>query len=417
MQSTQNSREERNARRFVVSFGLRSIGDQLLAAKTVLPWLLTATGAAPWIIGLLVPVREAGSMLPQLLLEPWLSRQRRRTWIWVAGILGHSIAAVAMAAFAVFTEANVAGLGILAALAVLALTRALSSLSGKDIQGRTISKGRRGRVTGRAAAAGGLAALTVGVGIRLLGGTSLPTWALAALLLVATVVYLASAMVFSRMEEPAATPETGGTVDRWHEDFTLLRHDQNFRRFVVVRSLLLVSALAPAFLVSLAAQTSVALDGLGPFLVATGLASLLGGRIFGRFADRNARAALTIGATGASLTIVATIALTLLVPAAALTWLLPLAFFILSLLHTMVRIARKTYVIDMAEDGMRTRYIAVSNTAMGVILLLVGGISAVLAMLGNLVALGFLAALGVLGALMSRLLPNVSADAAPTAGS
>ena len=41
-------------------------GDQLTKPGLILTWLLTATGAPAVTIGLLAPVREAGSLLPQL---------------------------------------------------------------------------------------------------------------------------------------------------------------------------------------------------------------------------------------------------------------------------------------------------------------------------------------------------------------
>ncbi len=83
-------------------------------------------------------------------------------------------------------------------------------------------------------------------------------------------------------------------------------------------------------------------------------------------------------------------------------------YFLLTLLHTGVRVGRKTYVIDMAEGDTRTLYVAVSNTAMGVILLIVGGISTLLALAGVAWALLFLAGLGILGAWWGWRLPEVS---------
>src|SRR5699024_12558193 len=56
-----------------------------------------------------------------------------------------------------------------------------------------------------------------------------------------------------------------------------------------------------------------------------------------------------------------------------------LVYFLLTLMHTVVRVGRKTYVIDMAEGDQRTAYVAVSNTAVGLVLLLVGVVSSALA--------------------------------------
>ena len=70
--------------------------------------------------------------------------------------------------------------------------------------------------------------------------------------------------------------------------------------------------------------------------------------------------------------------------------------------------ARKTYIVDMAESDVRTRYVGAANTLMGVILLIVGLISGVIAMWGASAALIFLAAVGLVGVFAASRLPEVS---------
>ena len=84
------------------------------------------------------------------------------------------------------------------------------------------------------------------------------------------------------------------------------------------------------------------------------------------------------------------------------------AYFLLTLLHSGVRVGRKTYVVDVAEGDTRTAYVAVGNTMMGVILLVVGAISTALALIGVQWALIFLAVLGLIGAASSLRMPEVS---------
>ena len=52
--------------RHVGSLSLTKTADGLIDPKLVLSWLLTTLGAPAAIIGLLVPIREAGALLPQL---------------------------------------------------------------------------------------------------------------------------------------------------------------------------------------------------------------------------------------------------------------------------------------------------------------------------------------------------------------
>ena len=65
-------------------------------------------------------------------------------------------------------------------------------------------------------------------------------------------------------------------------------------------------------------------------------------------------------------------------------------------------------MVDIAQRGRRTPNVAVANTPMGALLLVVGAMSGALAMLGNGIALGFLAVLGLAGVLVARSLPEVS---------
>ena len=145
---SKDQREERNARRFVWSNGLQNIGDQVVAPKTVLPWLFGAAGVPAVLTSFLVPIRESGSMLPQAFLSPWVTSKRSRKRVWLIGSWGQAIAAGLIALSALLLDGTPLGAVILILLAAHALFRSLCSLAGKDVQGRTISKGRRGSITG-----------------------------------------------------------------------------------------------------------------------------------------------------------------------------------------------------------------------------------------------------------------------------
>ncbi|MPV37523.1 MFS transporter [Georgenia subflava] len=398
----------RNGLRQVAANGLQSIGDEIVNAKTVLPWLLSALGAPGALVGLLVPVRESGSMLPQAALLPWVQGRRVRKWAWVAGAAGQAAATAVMAGAAATASGTAAGAVVLVALAVFALARALTSLAGKDVLGRTVPKGQRGQITGLATVLSGVVAITAGLGIRLLGGDDVTP--LAVLLGAAALAWVAATAVYAGIREPADEPVDPGPDDvGWlGRSWALLRSDVTFRRFVVVRTLLLVSALSPPFIVALAARGGGGLAGLGPFVIASGVASLVGGRLFGRLADRSSRRVMIWGAATASVVVLALLALYTIGDGAGAAWIFPLGYLLLALTHTGVRVARKTYVVDMAEGDRRTEYVAVANTAMGVLLLVAGAVSSGLALLGTEVALLFLAALGLAGVVAARSLPEVS---------
>lgn len=405
-----------NGLRLVLANALQSSGDQAVNASTVLPWLFSALGVPTALVGLLVPIRESGSMLPQAFLTPLVLRFRRRKWVFVTGALVQAAAVAAMAVTAALGDGLGAGVAIIAALAVFSLGRCLCSISSKDVQGRTVPKGERGQINGVATACAGLVAITLGVAIRVWGGEDLSAAALAGLLAAGAALWVVVALVYSSIREPAddpAQPATQRDAGWLTQMVQLLRDDRVFRSFVLTRSLLLVSALSPPFVVSLSiAAGSGGLAGLGGFIIAAGLAALLGGRLFGRLADRSSRRLMSVGAGVASAIIVVTVIVAALPGFTGEGWAGTLVFigsyFLLTLMHTGVRVARKTYIVDMAEGDRRTTYTAVSNTAMGVILLVVGGISSLLAVAHVFLALLFLALLGLVGVFAGARLPEVS---------
>jgi hypothetical protein len=398
-----------NGLRQIAAQALQSTGDQVVAAKTVLPWLFSALGVPGVLVGLLVPIRESGSMLPQAALVPLVRRRRVRKWLWVTGAAGQALATAAMALAAATATGTAAGVAILLALGAFSLSRALSSLAGKDVLGRTVPRGQRGQITGLATVLSGVVAIAGGLGIRAVGGDD--AGPLVVLLTVAAGAWAAAIAVYAGIHEPAGQPQPipddgPGWAAR---TVALLRADAGFRRFVLVRTLLLVSALSPPFVVSLAAEHAGGLAGLGVFVIASGVASLVGGRTAGRWADHSSRRLMIGGAAGASAVIVAFLAVLAVPGARGWTLLYPAVHLLLALLHTGIRVARKTYVVDMARGDRRTAYVAVANTAMGVLLLLTGALTSALALLGAEVALGFLALLGAAGVVTARTLPEVSA--------
>lgn len=412
-----------NGLRIVSANALQSSGDQMVNSATVLPWLFATLGVPPALTGLLVPIRESGSMLPQVFLTPWVLRVKYRKWVFVTGALIQSAAVGAMALTAALAEGLTAGISILVALAIFSLGRCFSSISSKDVQGRTVPKGERGQINGLATTAAGIVAITLGLAIRFFGGADLSSVQLAWLLAAGAAMWVGVAIVYSGIREPAPEDEPAGEdADEPDEDntiagmFRVLRDDKPFRHFVIVRSLLLVSSLSPPFIVTLSIDFGTdSLAGLGGFIIASGIASLIGGRIFGRLADKSSRNLMAVGAGVASAIVITTVVLAaipdLLGEGLATNIVFIAVYLALTLMHTGVRVGRKTYLVDMAEGDQRTTYTAVSNTTLGVVLLIVGGISSLLATWHIFAALLFLAAIGLAGVFFGSKLPEVSAGA------
>lgn len=400
--------EEANARRFIWSNGLQNIGDQVVAPKTVLPWLFNAAGVPAAFTSFLVPIRESGSMLPQAFLSPWVTSQSSRKRVWLIGSWGQALASAGIALSALLLEGSALGIAVIVLLAVHAVFRSICSIAGKDVQGRTISKGHRGDITGRATALAGGFTLAIGLALSFIPN-ELPQWSLAALLAGGASMWALASLVFMRIDEP--TPDTDTSNGQgFHDMWKLVTSDRDLQRFLIVRSLMLVTALSTPFIVVLGSREGADLTGLGAFIVASGGASLLGGRVSGRLSDRSSKRTMAWAAGVASSVLVLLVLSAQLVDDTINAWVMPLGFFLVNLAHTAVRVSRKTYLVDMADGDRRTMITGAANTVMGIVLLVVGAISSAVVLLGPQAALIFLAVVGYAGVFGAANLKEVSAN-------
>ncbi|EMP56113.1 hypothetical protein MSNKSG1_09578 [Marinobacter santoriniensis NKSG1] len=380
---------------------LTKLGDLLISPKTVLAWLMSAVGA-PAMVAWLVPIRESGSMVPQMVIAAWVRKKAIRKWFWTLGSFGQAASVVGMAASVWFLDGYAAGGGLIAALVVFSLARGFCSVSMKDVQGKCIPKTRRGRLSGLATTVGGTA--TVVMTALLFWDRGEPSLTFyATLLLLAAVLWVIAGFLFANVEEYAG--ETGGGGNAMTEairSLSLLRDDAPFRHFVITRALLLCSALASPYFVVLAQRESDIGWMLGVFLLASSLASSLSASFWGWAADTSSRRVMIRGAAMASAVCLG-VGFTALIagPDMGSVWFYPIAFFALSIAHAGVRLGRKTYLIDMAGGNKRTDYTAVSNTVIGILLLVTGGITAWISTLSEvavILVLGFMGLAGLLSA-------------------
>ncbi|AHE97133.1 MFS transporter [Thioalkalivibrio paradoxus] len=394
----------------LVSNTLSKIGDELASARLVLAWMLGALGAPAAFAGFLVPIRESGSLLPQLFVAAAIRRQPVRKWFWVLGSVGQGLAVALMAVVALTLEGAAAGWAILALLVLFALARGVNSVAAKDVLGKTIAKRRRGTVMGYAASAAGLATLGLGLYLTLANLEQAGVGLFAALLATAAGVWWLSAAVFAGLhEQPGATEGGGNAVAEAMRSLGLLWSDREFGHFVLTRALLMSTALALPFYVLLAeAATSGSFVTLGLLILATGLASAVSAPIWGRASDRSSRQVLILSGLIAGLLGIglATASWSGMAPALD-GWVYAVLFFVLGVSHAGVRLGRKTYLVDMATQQTRAAFTAVSNTVIGA-LLLVGGLFGLLAQLaGTEFAILVLALFSLAGAASAWRMPEV----------
>lgn len=384
------------------------LGDALTSTKIILPWILVSIGTPATLIGLLVPIRESGSLIPQVIIGQLVKRRAQRKLFFIMGCVIQALAVLGMVLSISLLSPASAGYGVILFLILFSLARGFCSVSSKDIIGVSVAKRRRGRLNGLSASAAGLISMALGAALFFgLINKSLP---LILFLLVGAICFVFATIVFtsvSNFEHEVEGEDRGLQFRRIFDGFNILRTDRVFRRFVIARCLLISSGLAIPYLVMLAKETGSVESsvGLGLLMLTGGIASFIAGPLWGRTADSSSRKLMIYCAMLiCTLSIAACIAAYVSHPYKLALFVF--LFFLFSLVHEGVRLARKTYVLDIAEGNKRTTYVSVSNSVIGLMLLAIGALSSVLAQYSLYLILILFSVASLSAALLAIKLPE-----------
>ena len=409
---TTGSEDQKGAARFAVHLGALTatkIADGLIDAKLVLAWLLNSIGAPGYLIGALVPVRESGALLPQLALARYIEQSSIRKVYWVVGSVVQGLSALGMAASALFLQGAVAGWGILICLAMLALARAACSASYKDVLARTVEKGLRGRVSGIA----GTVAASAVFGFAILLSTDIiprqPSW-IAAAIAVAGLLWLAGAGLFATLDEPR--DQTAGQADQSLSSIIApLSEDAELRTYIATRALLISVALAPPFLVMLGGRgNGVEFADLGILILAASMAAIVSSYVWGALSDRSSRQTLMLSGALSAVSLGSAAAVGFATGGLGQGWLTALCVFVTQIAYQGARAGRKTHLTDMDTDGRKSVYTALSNTVIGLLLAVGGGLGMVADLFGPHIVLALLACFSGGAVLVAFRLAEVQSD-------
>ena len=403
--------QPRNFFAYLLANLLGKIADELASARLTLPWLLGALGTPTAFIGFLVPIREAGVLVPQLIVAAFIRRMPIRKTVWMVGSLLTAGALVLMALSAKSLSGATAGWALIGRVTVYSLARGLCSVSAKDVLGKTVSKSRRGTLMGYSAGVAGLATLALGVYLEYFRGEVGTASLFFALLLAGAGLWVVATGVFALIiEQPGATEGGGNALQVAVQSLLVLRSDREFRDFVWVRILLLSAALAPPFYVLLAQQRAdEGAAGLGLLIIASGVAGSVSAPIWGRQSDRSSRAVMARAAGLNGILGLIVFGLVQWDPAFlqfGLTW--AVLFMLVAICHSGARLGRKVYLVDLASGENRATYVAVSNTVIGLAMLAGGVVGAAGDWLGSAAVIALLGLVSLVAAWRARHLPEVS---------
>lgn len=392
--------KQQNKSIHTTSLSFTKLGDGLLNPKLVLAWLLTSVGAGAGFIGLLVPIREAGALLPQLFTAAKLRRVEVRKWWWVTGSVLQGMAVFGIALSGIFLSGTSAGVVIMILLTIFALARSICSVSYKDVLGKTVEKSERGLVTGTASSIAGGGVFLFGL-LLMFEVVERGVIVFSALFL-AAVLWVVSALLFTRLDEAPSDIEITGNESVFQSYKRYLFEDRELQKFLVVRALLTATAVAPPFILLMAGDVAEQgiLSLLGAMVVATSFASFVSGRLWGRLSDYSTVLVLALSGLFAS-TFLALSLIAIPYGFYDTSWFLPLLIFVFMVAYEGVRNARTIHLVNLAGEETRAAYTAISNSIIGVVLLATGLFGVLAEATSVQTVIGVFAAMALAGGLLA----------------
>lgn len=394
-----------------ICLSLNKMADTLADAKLVLPWLMAALGAPAFLIAWLVPIRESLSLLPQIGVASWSRKYTKRKYLWSIGAFLQGLTLIAMGIVALLMDGYASGLFILVLLALFSMARCLCSIIIKDVQGKTIDKQQRGKVSGYATSIAGMMTILFALTLILGWLENSSVKMISQLLFLAGGLWLLAALLY--LNVPEQTDSHYSTQDKTSSNwatFRTLLQEAHLRQFLLTRSLFVSTALVAPFYVILANRTSdQGLSTLGLLLLLSGIASFISGWFWGRWSDLSSKTVLVInGVICGSLAVI-------VVCAQYWQWNISQSFawyglviFILYLSHAGIRLGRATYLMDMANQFNRAQMVALSNTLIGLVVLIAGNLSAMISHSGIELTILIFGLFSFLAAICAYHLPDVS---------
>ena len=353
------------------------LAEQLASPGVVLPWLLSSLGIPAGFSAWLVPLKNTGSLFPQLLMASRIKQAQKSHPFWVFAGITQGILLIALGLVLPYLPTRAVGWAVLITILLFSVASGVGSIAFKDVLAKTIPKSRRGRLLATRATGGGLLTLLVGSYFYWQGQQQEDLTTFTTLLVAAGALWIGAALLYSLTHEPKAKPQASqGLVSELRQGLYLLREDVPFRRFLAARILLMAIPLSHPFLVLFAKeQTGGKWQDLGLFVIIAGVSATLSSPFWGRFSDRSAKGLMGVVALLGMLILGYAVSFAYWPSDWKSTYTILPAFFLITMAHGGARLGRKTYLVNYAPAKARALYVAVANTTLGLFTLLSGLLS------------------------------------------
>lgn len=331
------------------------LGDTFLNPNIVLTGFAAKLGAPGALIGLLPALLQAGGMIPQAFLAPYVARFPRKIVLYrkVAALRLLGVLLMALSALFLGPWPHLLFLGFLLGLLLNALFTGVSNLPFWEVVAKTTPEAKRVALFSARNLVGGLLAFLAGFLVREILALPLPfPLPYALLFLLGALAFGTGWHLFGLTEEPAEAPKAGGL------DLRLPLKNPGFRRYLRVRVLLGLAGMAEPFYAVYAVRALGQKEALGLYLSLYALSFTLSNLLWARLAQRGSKGVLLAGAALAGLTPLT--ALLLPPPLFGLVFLCQGAYL------AALGLATTTYLLNLAPPQERGAYIGLGNTVAGI---------------------------------------------------
>lgn len=349
---------------------LSKLAEQIISPNLTLAWIMNFLGAPAFLIGMLVPIKNAGSLLPQLAVSGRIRSLQIRKNVWAGAALFQALCMAASGTLLYSLEADYLPWILAGLLLLYSMASGVASVAYKDVSAKTVPRGERGQMLSYRSTFGGLLALVAGGLLVFILKEQADRSVYACMFWFAGLLWLAAALIFYQIKEEKGATKGGRTpFEEIRAGASLIKTDKGFRNFLITRSLMMAIPLLQPFYVLLIKEYDPGLSKLryvGLLIVLSGLAQVISSPFWGKLADNESRKLMRIASALGILGALYAISL-LVFDGFGFDFyaVLPL-FFLNGIAYSGTRLSRKTYLVDYAPKDDRPTYVSVANTFIGI---------------------------------------------------
>ncbi len=410
----------------VVNGALFEFAERLIDPPLVLTWFVSRLTSSNLLVGLVASLGDAGWFLPQVFIAGLVQRMPRKmlsyTLAAVVRVLSWLLVAVAVW---LVDDPTLLLVAFFSLYGVARLAAGLGGLGFFEVVAKTIPANRRGSFFAWRMLTGGLLGLGAGMVTReVLNRFAFPPGHVL-LFALYTILIIPAMLAFILIREPPGTaapqaPTLGQQLRRARQ---LLRTDAVFRRYMGVRTALGLGGIALPFYGIYARNVLGAPEGMVGIYVAVRVgAGLLANLPWGSLGDREGNRLVTLWLSlGNAFTSLLALALTGWVTLSSIQGpgspYLALPLFLLNgALTPASTLVGSNFLLELVPEAERPLYLGLSNTLIGIVVLISGFGGLVVDLLGYAGLFGVSAFLSLLAWWWSRGLPEPRFGQPPCVG-